>query len=323
MNESAITTASPIALSTARLEKARAMLAQAKIVEDVVGMLNEAEAMRVYLRREKASEEAQADCIEIIQHARRRLGQMSAALPKAPGKRTDKPGPVNGPGTKREVLTKLGISKQDANRFEKLAAMTPKEFAHGVERARERVKRETSPAAVTAVSAAAAYDGDEYGTPAKYVEPARAVLGGIDIDPASNAYAANIVRAKRHYTKTDSGLLVPWKGRGLWLNPPYSLGLIDQFIKKLCEELAAGRFKVGIILVNSSTETGWYQSLIGVSSRMCLPDHRIAFELDGVPIKQNRYAQTFFYIGDEVKLFEREFEQFGKVLAPVRRKPKR
>ena len=49
---------------------------------------------------------------------------------------------------------------------------------------------------------------------------AREVLGGIDLDPASNDYAQTSIKAKTYYTKQKDGLKEPWFGR-IWCNPPY------------------------------------------------------------------------------------------------------
>ena len=40
----------------------------------------------------------------------------------------------------------------------------------------------------------------EYYTPKKYIQAARTVLGGIDLDPASCAVADETVRTRRYYT---------------------------------------------------------------------------------------------------------------------------
>jgi len=62
---------------------------------------------------------------------------------------------------------------------------------------------------------------DEAYTPAWLVNVARAVLGGIDLDPASCEEAQQTVQATRWYGLDDDGLERPWRDR-VWLNPPWS-----------------------------------------------------------------------------------------------------
>ena len=63
---------------------------------------------------------------------------------------------------------------------------------------------------------------DEWYTPPEIIEPVRAALGGIDLDPCSTRAAQDTVRATEYYALPDNdGLILPWFGR-VWLNPPYS-----------------------------------------------------------------------------------------------------
>jgi hypothetical protein len=81
---------------------------------------------------------------------------------------------------------------------------------------------------------------NEWWTPEDLVEMAREALGAIDLDPATTAEANKIVRAGRVFTKQDDGLKHEWHGR-IWLNPPYSQPLIEEFVSKMVSEYAAGR----------------------------------------------------------------------------------
>lgn len=63
-------------------------------------------------------------------------------------------------------------------------------------------------------------NSNEHYTPPEYIEAARRVMGGIDLDPAS-AKTVNdeTVKAGSIYTIEDNGLSKNWGGR-VWLNPP-------------------------------------------------------------------------------------------------------
>jgi len=92
-----------------------------------------------------------------------------------------------------------------------------------------------------------------------YIESARKVLGGIDLDPASNVVAQQTVMAERFFTIDDDGLRQEWTGR-VWLNPPYSRGVISRFVNKLLTEYHAGRVTAAILLTNNFTDTKWWQA---------------------------------------------------------------
>jgi hypothetical protein len=56
------------------------------------------------------------------------IGQITAAMEKAQGKRTDKLRTQNGRSCKVEALKSAGLSKQEASRCERIASIPEEEF---------------------------------------------------------------------------------------------------------------------------------------------------------------------------------------------------
>ena len=154
----------------------------------------------------------------------------------------------------------------------------------------------------------------EWYTPSEYIEAARAVLGAIDLDPASCAIAQRTVQATRYFTAEDDGLLHDWSGR-VFLNPPYAGGIggIECFINALC---ASRYITAYITLTNDCMDTAWAHKLLRHSSAVCFVRGRIRFETPGgAKAKTPPRGQMFCYHGGDVAAFKREFAQFGIVVA--------
>jgi phage N-6-adenine-methyltransferase len=157
------------------------------------------------------------------------------------------------------------------------------------------------------------FSGDnEWYTPAKYIEAARKVMGGIDLDPASNAVAQEIVRAGRYFTKDDDGLAQEWHGR-VWLNPPYSRDLIRRFISKLVAEARAGNVTEAVLLVNNHSDTAWFHEAAGSCSAFCSTRGRVKFYAPDKRTAAPQQGQTFFYFGPRPAAFEKVFGALGYV----------
>jgi phage N-6-adenine-methyltransferase len=154
---------------------------------------------------------------------------------------------------------------------------------------------------------------DEWFTPADILHPVRAVLGGIDLDPASDEEAQKIIKAKRFYTKAENGLDKPWHGR-VFLNSPYSKPLITQFVAKLIQELQAGRVTAAIVLVNNSTDALWFHKLLGSARAVCLTLGRLQFWKPSGVGRAAPQGQAIFYFGNEPDRFIEQFARVGFVL---------
>ena len=121
------------------------------------------------------------------------------------------------------------------------------------------------------------YTGEyEWNTPPEILDAARQVLGGFDLDPASNAVAQRTVRARRYYTQEDDGLAKHWKGR-VWLNPPYATRLLASFIEKLVGHVEQGDVSAAIVLVENRTDTEWFHMAAKRAKRFCFTRGRVRF----------------------------------------------
>ena len=91
---------------------------------------------------------------------------------------------------------------------------------------------------------------DEWYTPKEIID----ALGIFDLDPCApiNPLWETAIEM---YNKNDDGLIQEWKGR-VWLNPPYSRPLIEQFVGRLAEH---GN---GIALLFNRCDSKMFQDVI-------------------------------------------------------------
>ncbi|MGA7994785.1 MAG: DNA N-6-adenine-methyltransferase [Bradyrhizobium sp.] len=147
-------------------------------------------------------------------------------------------------------------------------------------------------------------------TPAAHVEAARAVLGTIDLDPASDAQAQQVVKAEQYFTAEDDGLKRLWLGN-IFVNPPYHRDLLPAFVDKLIEEVRACRVKQAIMLTNNCTDTEWFRKSAAAANAICFTNGRLAFWTPSGSEVAPTQGQAFFYFGPDVKSFAEVFREIG------------
>jgi phage N-6-adenine-methyltransferase len=154
---------------------------------------------------------------------------------------------------------------------------------------------------------------NEWYTPSNYIDLARTTMGSIDVDPASNDFAQETVRAGTYFTAESNGLDKDWTGN-VWLNPPYSRGLIRPFVDKLIKEVENGNAEQAILLVNNCADTAWFQDAAQAASAICFPRGRIRFYMPNGKLHATPpLGQAFLYFGHHAANFARHFGPHGLV----------
>lgn len=156
---------------------------------------------------------------------------------------------------------------------------------------------------------------DEYQTPKKYVEAAKLVMGTIDLDPATNYI--NYFRLKKlvdvgYCEEEADGLYERWFGN-VWLNPPYSKPLLQEFTKKLLFEFSAQNISQAILLIPSHTAAYQLCKFLNepYNASICFTNKRIPFLINGVVQPAPRFSNVFVYFGSRQEQFKEVFKQFG------------
>lgn len=80
---------------------------------------------------------------------------------------------------------------------------------------------------------------------------------GFTLDPCCETHTA---KCKKFYTPKENGLLQSWRDEKVFVNPPYSRGNIDQWMKKCLEEAPYAKKIVALIPVSTSSK--WFHEYV-------------------------------------------------------------
>lgn len=98
----------------------------------------------------------------------------------------------------------------------------------------------------------------EWATPTNIKNDLIQEFGIFDLDVATMKH--NPMDAKRFFTKEDDALIQEWKGKTIYMNPPYGR-IISKFIDKALTEFNSGRAGKIVMLLPSRTCTKWFHLL--------------------------------------------------------------
>ena len=301
--------------SLANISKARRALETAKSLDDVLQIRDQARAVETFVKAAKESLAVSNQASEIKVRAERKAGEMIAGMKKA------KPGPKKitdsvSANSKQQQLESIGLQERQARRFEEMARVPDDKFEElaSAEKATAEEREITSRSIQEAAKKPHVSNNsgeNEWYTPACYIDAARKAMGSIDLDPASSKVAQETVSANDFYTVEDDGLSRGWFGN-VWLNPPYSKGLIEKFAGKLAAHVENGDVSQAVLLVNNATDTLWFQDVGSMASAFCFPQGRIKFnDTSGRPRNTPIQGQAFMYFGGRWKTFVKQFRGFG------------
>lgn len=292
-----------------RYDAACRAVADAKSIDEVKDIRDRAVAMAAYARQAK-NRDLEADAIEIRMRATRQLDLMRQAQKEAVGLNRGAAVPTR--VDHKPTLASQGIDKNLAHQARQLGAMSEDAFEKAVANARAAVAKDAA-----IIRGTQGTGENEWYTPAEFIAKARAVLGIIDLDPASSEHAQKSVQALTYFSIEDDGLSRDWHG-SIWLNPPYAQPYIEQFADKMIGEVNACRVTSAIMLTHNYTDTAWFQKLAHASSAICFTRGRVRFEAPDGKLASPTQGQAFFYFGTDAEAFADIFESVGFIAGTLR-----
>lgn len=114
---------------------------------------------------------------------------------------------------------------------------------------------------------------DLWQTPDEIFQPLNAEFG-FTVDPCCTV---NTAKCRKFFTPDDNGLLQDWGGQIAFVNPPYSRGNIDKWVRKCYEEsLKPGTIVVALLPV--STSANWWHDWVWKKAEIRFIRQRVRFK---------------------------------------------
>lgn len=173
-------------------------------------------------------------------------------------------------------------------------------------------------------------------TDQRIIEAAREVMGGIDLDPASDVTGNARVRANYYFDEQGDGLSKPWTGR-VWMNHPFSRPenpCKSNCRKKICKdrghhvseyqpgnedwinnlvyEYLLGEVTEACCITFAATSEAWFQPLAHYPQCYLSPRTNY-YDGGGNRVRGVTKGSVVTYLGPNVHKFAEVFRQFGTI----------
>lgn len=297
----------------ATIEQCYHLLEQANSFKEIESLVDGAELLRQYAKKVGLGREAQNEASEFKIRAQRKGGEMLAGT-TLQGRNTE-----SGYELSRltHSLEDLGLTKYQSMTWQKVASVPEDAFEERIAEVRSHETWELTTADILKLLAgdnhrAMGTGENEWYTPPDVLEDVRALLGKIELDPASSDAAQKHVKAEKYFTIEDDALSQDWNGK-VFLNPPYAQPAIEHFATKLVAEYQAGRVTEAVMLTHNYTDTRWFHVGESVARAICFTRGRIRFVSPDGSLASPTQGQAFFYLGERMQAFREIFASRGFV----------
>lgn len=119
------------------------------------------------------------------------------------------------------------------------------------------------------------HDRDSRFTPPDFMDKIYEAFGAIDLDPCGHELSPVIARQRILLSEGGNGLVEPWIGRLVYVNPPYSKLLV--WLRRAHEQWLVGNAETVLCLVPVRTDSAWFHDVLSSSADIYFLRGRVRF----------------------------------------------
>jgi ribosome-binding protein aMBF1 (putative translation factor) len=125
-------------------------------------------------------------------------------------------------------------------------------------------------------------DRDSRFTPDEFMEPIYRSFGEIDLDPCGHRLSPVIAHHRIMRAEGGDGLVEPWAGRCVFMNPPFSNQLA--WLKRAHDQWQKGNVETVVCLVPARTDSQFLQRVVKMDADLYFIEGRVRFlSSEGAP----------------------------------------